>query len=128
MISIKGAMPYLAYTWALVILIVSVLPNDDLPSLSLWEADKVMHFAVYGILTALTSFAIRSRFPHYSLKKSVKTAVGLCILYGMIIEGIQYLLPTRQFDLLDELANSIGCFLAAALVLLISGRQKATNR
>lgn len=120
-------MPYLAYSWALVILIVSVLPNDELPSLSLWEADKVMHFAVYGLLTALTTFAIKGRFPHFSLKKSVKTAVGLCILYGMIIEGIQYLLPTRQFDLLDGLANSIGCLLAAAMVLLISGRQRASN-
>jgi VanZ family protein len=107
-----------------VILIVSVLPNDELPSLSMWESDKVMHFAVYCILTILTTYTIIGRNSNYSLRKSVYSAIGLCILYGMIIECIQYLLPTRQFDLLDELANSIGCFLGAAIVLLISGRQK----
>lgn len=118
--------PYLAGLWATIILVVSVIPGEDLPSLSIWEPDKVMHAFVYGVLTFLICYSL-SKY-RYSLKQSIINAIVLCILYGFVIELIQLLLPTRSFDLLDAVANSTGCLLSGGLILLFSGRRKGKNK
>lgn len=123
---LKRYAPVLAALWAIVIMVVSVIPSADLPSLSIWEPDKVMHASVYAILTLLVYFALIKLRPYRKRKNIV--AAGLCILYGSIIEIIQRLLPTRSFDLLDALANSIGCMLALLVILLISRRNKTEHR
>lgn len=114
MTKLKRYYPYFAGAWALIILVVSVIPGEDLPSLSIWEPDKVMHALVYGILCCLLAFSIsKNRF----IPKQT-------ILYGFVIELIQLLLPTRSFDLLDAVANSSGCLLAGGLILLFSGQRR----
>ena len=45
------------------------------------------------------------------------------ILSGFFIELIQLVLPTRKFDILDALANTVGCFIAGGIILLISGKR-----
>ena len=125
--SVSGKIwPGLMYFWALLILFVSVIPGEALPSISIWEPDKVMHATVYGILTFLLFRTIKIRSLTYSLKKSALTAFILCIFYGFIIELIQLMLPDRKFDLFDALANSIGCFITLACILIFSApRQSA---
>ncbi len=118
--------PAIAVIWALIILAISVIPGADLPSLSIWEPDKVMHAFVYCVLTFLLFFSL-SKSPAKRSHKII-IAAGLCILYGFIIELIQLVLPTRSFDMLDALANSIGCVLAMAVILVISRQNKAANR
>lgn len=117
-------LPVLTSGWALAILVVSVMPAEDLPSLSIWEPDKVMHAFVYAILTWLLSrMLVFSRFA-LSVLKSVIVSAGVCIAYGFCIEIIQLVMPTRQFDWFDTLANSIGCALAMTAVLVFSGSKK----
>jgi VanZ family protein len=115
---------YFVGLWAGVILVVSVIPGQDLPSLSIWEPDKVMHALVYGVLTYLLFVAISYKSTKNNL---LIFAITLCILYGFIIELIQKVLPTRTFDMYDMLANTIGCLLAGGLILLISGRKSLKN-
>lgn len=119
--SLRRYAPYLAALWALTILVVSVIPGEDLPSLSIWEPDKVMHAFVYGVLTALI-YITRPQNAVF-IKKMIFQAIFLCILYGFFIELIQLVLPTRKFDILDALANTVGCFIAGALILLISRKR-----
>lgn len=119
--SFRRYAPYLAALWALIILVVSVIPGEDLPSLSIWEPDKVMHAFVYGVLTALI-YITRPQNAVF-IKKLIFQAILLCILYGFFIELIQLVLPTRKFDILDALANTVGCFIAGALILLISRKR-----
>ena len=119
--SLRRYAPYLAALWALIILVVSVIPGEDLPSLSIWEPDKVMHAFVYGVLTALIYIAHSQNAVF--IKKLIFQAILLCILYGFFIELIQLVLPTRKFDILDALANTVGCFIAGAIILLISGKR-----
>ena len=119
--SLRRYAPYLAALWALTILVVSVIPGEDLPSLSIWEPDKVMHAFVYGVLTALIYIAHSQNAVF--IKKLIFQAILLCILYGFFIELIQLVLPTRKFDILDALANTVGCFIAGAIILLISGKR-----
>ena len=116
--SLRRYAPYLAALWALTILVVSVIPGEDLPSLSIWEPDKAF---VYGVLTALI-FIARPQNGVF-IKKLVFQAILLCILYGFFIELIQLVLPTRKFDILDALANTVGCFIAGGIILLISGKR-----
>ena len=119
--SFRRYAPYLAALWALIILVVSVIPGDDLPSLSIWEPDKVMHAFVYGVLTALI-YITRPQNAVF-IKKLIFQAILLCILYGFFIELIQLVLPTRKFDILDALANTVGCFIAGGIILLISRKR-----
>jgi VanZ family protein len=122
----KRYAPAATIIWALIILTVSVIPGTDLPSLSIWEPDKVMHAFVYGVLTILLFYALqKAMFPR--VNKIIFTT-ALCILYGFIIELIQLALPSRSFDMLDALANAIGCLAAMALILVISRQNKAANR
>lgn len=116
--------PVLLFLWAAVIMVVSVIPGADLPSLSIWEPDKVMHVFVYAVLTFLVFKWLKSFSTPVSLNKKAFIAVTVCILYGFIIELIQLILPTRSFDLLDELANTIGCLLSLTGILVFSSKRK----
>ena len=107
--SLRRYAPYLAALWALTILVVSVIPGEDLPSF------------VYGVLTALIYIAHSQNAVF--IKKLIFQAILLCILYGFFIELIQLVLPTRKFDILDALANTVGCFIAGGIILLISGKR-----
>ena len=114
----------LLFAWTVLIMVLSVIPGADLPTLTLWEPDKIMHAFVYGVLTFLTFQWLKS-FPAFaSLNKKAIISVIVCILYGFIIELIQLILPTRKFDLLDELANTIGCLISVAVILVFSSKSK----
>lgn len=115
--------PVLLFLWAAVIMVVSVIPGADLPSLSIWEPDKVMHVFVYAVLTFLFFKWLKGFSTPVSLNKKAFIAVTVCILYGFIIELIQLILPTRSFDLLDELANMIGCLLSLIGILVFSSKR-----
>lgn len=116
--------PYLTFGWAAAILVVSVIPSEELPDLNMWEPDKVFHALFYAIMTGLVFLLLKPRLPHQTSLNVVMKAALLCILYGFCIECIQLWLPTRSFDIFDVLADSLGCIVAVAAVLVISKRKK----
>ena len=63
--------------------------------------DKVVHLLAFFSLLLLFDFA-------YPLVKIYCTKVNLLLIFGSMIETIQYFIPGREFSLLDILANSIG--------------------
>lgn len=56
---------------------------------------------------------------HLLRQKAVIVSLSVSILYGVIIEVIQYTIPGRQFELLDILANSLGCFTGLGVFYLV---------
>jgi len=60
--------------------------------------DKVKHFFAYFLL----SFLI------YGATKNFKIAVFLSIIYGFLMEALQFTVPFRSFSLFDILVNSLG--------------------
>jgi VanZ family protein len=110
--------------WAAFLLFVSVIPGKDLPSISLWEADKLFHALFYALLTLLAHSWLRLRFPSAGRLRIAILSSLLCILYGFFIELIQLALPSRACDMYDGLANAAGCILAA-LLLLVTGKGEA---
>ena len=105
--------------WALIILILSLLPGKDMPSFSLWEmvnSDKVAHFGFYGIQAYLLARGLFLTNPQMKGSSIFMWAFILVVAYGGLIEVMQgTLCADRYADILDFLANTIG----AGLGLLI---------
>jgi VanZ family protein len=77
----------------------ATIPIDFEPAFDV--NDKVAHTAAFFVLAFLVDFSYpRSRFG--------ATKVTALLAYGMLIEAIQYFLPTRSFSLLDWVADAAG--------------------
>ena len=111
---LKALLP--SILWALVILFLSAMPSINLPE-TLWDLlapDKWAHVLVYGILTFLLLQNLSTQISDDE-KKVVVTALIISILYGILMEGMQYtFFPYRYFEYLDIIANIIGCFTGMA--------------
>ncbi len=83
---------------------------DPFPEIVLWYEDKWQHLLIYAVLTFLW---IRA-----GLSPPVAALSVAC--WSAFLEAGQLLVPYRSFDLLDLLANGLGCLL---VVLLLRGRR-----
>ena len=107
-----------ALSGALLVLILSVLPQQDFPEVGMINADKVVHVLMYGGLTYLfakgfyrqTACELLNR--HYLI-----TAAVLCTLYGGFLEILQSApFISRSGDWLDFFFNGIGALASAAVL------------
>jgi len=79
-------------------------------SKSFFLNDKFLHMCVFLIMTIWLS----GQYTFDSFKK-----IGfLLFLFGVVIEIIQFVLPYRNAELLDLLANLLGIFIAIVIVNL----------
>lgn len=112
---------WFAIAWASLILILSLLPGEDLPEINLWEFDKLAHAIFYAILSFSTIAALRKQYPDWKNRfLSIFFAIALCIFFGLCIEVIQgTFLESRFFDIYDLVANFIGCLLGVIGIIVI---------
>lgn len=109
---------HLIYASAAIVLLmaimyVSLLDKVELPEAPVIQADKIVHFTMYFIL----SLAIYKGFFNKKLLKSILIASLLSFLYGLIVEILQFsLTSTRMFDIFDIFANGIGTIFAYLIV------------
>jgi len=106
-----------AVAWFFISLYLLCLPGSKIPKypfLALIHADKWVHIGMFGILCFLFNRAFNKIILTRSTLKKYLLAVTLAgIAYGTIMEFVQkYWIPDRSFELLDILADSIGCLLA----------------
>lgn len=87
-----------------------VAPQEELPPVRLW--DKAAHTLAFAALMLLCAIAYRQRF-------SLARIAIMLFIFGVGIEIIQYLIPYREFSLLDMLANSLGILVALPLIIPI---------
>lgn len=78
----------------------SLAPMPEIPGPTL--SDKVLHTLAYAGITFWGFYG----FPKGGLK-----LVAFVIAWGILIELLQWLTPTRMLELLDMLANSLGAFI-----------------
>jgi VanZ family protein len=98
-----------ALLWAAVIFALSSQSSLPGPPFPIVGADKIAHAGEYAVLVLLLLTADRGRRPWFW--------VAAAILYAVSDELHQLLVPYREADLLDLLADSAGAVLAAALWL-----------
>ena len=89
-----------------------LLPAKEVPEMRIPFVDKIVHFAIFSVLTFIWLWFCES-------KKLVKYTVWVLLLvltYGIIIEALQELFfETRTADVWDVLANSIGILIGLAV-------------
>ena len=93
------------------------LPQDEDPTkFHIPHADKIVHFGIFFILSAL--ICLEKKFLTFSDKTKI---VLITTLYGIIIELIQYFIPWRGFDYYDMFADFAGALAGVCSYKLFTG-------
>ncbi|KYG85702.1 hypothetical protein AWW67_00200 [Roseivirga seohaensis] len=95
--------------WAIVLAVLMLLPQDSFPESKLLSYDKLAHLGVFGILSFLVLLGKRNKEDKVRLEnKSLIRALTICIVYGLVLESLQSVVPGRMTDIYDLLSNTIG--------------------
>jgi len=97
------------YVVALAILsLMSAKKAQQISPMDFLGGDKVAHLVAYALLSFLVMYALNRNLE----KKNWIWIMLACIIYGIILECLQYVFFTgRHFEILDIIANIIGCIL-----------------
>ncbi len=90
----------------------------DTGNLNVPYADKIVHFVFYLGFGFLGTLCFRERTNgSLGLGKTVGSVVVVAIIYGIIIEILQYTLTAdRMAELGDVVANTLGAFAGIGLI------------
>jgi len=114
--------------WFFVVGILTLMPAKDVPEVGWFDKipdfDKFVHAVLFGGLVIL--FAIPILKSQISSRQKVHYAIRVCIaavLWGITIEFLQkFFVPSRDFDLLDWAADTIGAIIALLIITRILKR------
>ena len=114
--------------WSLTILFLCTLGTEDLPSigfLDLFSFDKFVHTMMFGVLSLTLITGLRKQDLSATLRrKALLVAGGFSVLYGVVIEILQFLMDTgRVAEFQDLLANTVGCALGIYFFRLVYGKE-----
>jgi|SaaInlStandDraft_5_1057022.scaffolds.fasta_scaffold63853_3 VanZ family protein len=117
--------------WTLIILLVCLMPGDNLPSssfLSFKGSDKLIHTTLYLVLIILVGKGLVNYFKSsYSRSRIIVIAFLYCLFLGVGIEFIQSVFVAgRLGDVFDVLANAIGS--SIGVVILIAQLKTKTGK
>ena len=99
----------LAITWTVLITVASLISFNSVPKVKIIGNDKLVHFIFYLVFVILWSLA--NKRAYFKIKYEL-LIVFFAIVYGIIIEVLQGVLTqTRQADIYDVLANSLGAII-----------------
>lgn len=111
-----------ALTWAGLLAILSLMPNDRMPKFSwadLWSPDKFGHVIFYCIFSYLIMYALHRQKERIKSGRVIFIGVLTACTYGLLMEFLQrFFSPSRYFELLDIIANIIGSFTAILIYKL----------
>jgi VanZ family protein len=114
-----------AFLWALLILLLSLLPSKHIPEIEWWNIisiDKLVHVFFYMVLVILLFIGFYKQYSFRFLRLNcIKTVLIIGITYGIAIEFIQSQLVYngRFFELGDVAANVSGCFVGWGIFFLV---------
>ncbi len=110
--------------WALLILILCLLPGKDIPSLQIFEFDKLVHFLIYLLLALLMYYGWVKQKSYASLHRNTLVKILIItFIYGFAVEVIQELCTAdRHFDIYDALANAAGAVAGSFLCIYLKPR------
>lgn len=112
---LKAFLP--AAIWWLVLTYCSLTTVPELPKFNLFSMDKMMHFGIYGLLNLFLLGGWRSTGKPLTIKV-IAVCTTVAVVWGILIELLQGLLPYRSFEWDDMLANTIGALLTIPLYWL----------
>jgi VanZ family protein len=113
---------YLLVIWLLTIIILSSIPS--IPTLTIHTArseirlDYMMHFCEYGLLTFLAFLYFTNSKFRLDYKKIILITISL-MMFAVIDEFHQKLIPGRSFNVNDILSNITGILAAVIFCLIV---------
>lgn len=115
-------------SWALLILILCSSPKSELPSTTLWDFlsfDKLAHASVFCLLVHLLIVGFKKQYNSFYLRYHARFwAFIIGFTYGIALELIQMFFSTdRSAELMDLIANALGCVTGIGLFRIIYGRE-----
>lgn len=111
----------LVYTFLITVAFLS--PATDVPKVQIPYLDKLVHILIHLGLCLIWLFFTFSNDKYHISIKSVVVVLVICFSYGITIEAAQHWFTTsRQFDLLDVLANVAGSLLGLWSFYKVRGR------
>jgi VanZ family protein len=110
-----------ALLWWAVVTYCSVNAVPSLPDFNLFEADKLIHFGIYALLSLfLIGGSVRSG---YALDARLLTQIVLFSAgWGALMECVQAYLPFRFFEWDDMIANAAGAACALPMFFWVLRR------
>src|SRR5690606_9167792 len=90
----------------------------DTGTLNIPHADKITHFVFYLVFVVLGCMFVRERSGgRIPMSRTTWGVTISAIVYGMIIEGLQYTLTwDRMMEFMDMVSNTLGALVALFLV------------
>jgi VanZ family protein len=119
-----------AYLWGIIVLFLTGLPGNDLPTLpSYWDSiqpDKIVHMGMFGLLFLLLAAGSYYKGGKTAIsKKLIIIYLSVTIALGGIIELLQkWVFIGRSCDIQDFFADTVGIMLALLFYLVIFENKK----
>lgn len=107
----------IAIAYTVFITIMLLVPSQGLlPQQDKIPYDKAAHLIINCVLIVFWLLFFYKKENKMMAVTTIYVVFGLCLLYGIIIEALQYILTTyRQADMLDVVANTIGLLIGVGL-------------
>ena len=114
----------LFFIWFGLIVFASVVPNSAgdqsfLAKMALTKSGFFQHVFGYFVLSALAFFAFE--------KKRLWLYLMGIVLVGVLFEAVQYVMPTRTFNVYDVVGNGVG-ILSFVVIMLKRGNVRTLER
>ncbi|WP_236252934.1 VanZ family protein [Echinicola sp. 20G] len=109
-----------AILWLVLLLALILSPGDKLPSAAkIPGLDKVAHFSLFAGLLLLWNRALNSRDKKFTKQIFITNYLVFGIIFAILVEVIQQMVPNRAFDLLDIVANLSGSFVGTVCFYIL---------
>ena len=103
-----------ALVWLIIIVVLSGYPGKNLPKAPFDEFDKLVHLAIYALLSFLSALGFSKQPNSFLLSNKLQIffSISFSIIMGGLIEVLQeYVFINRYGDWYDFIANSLGAII-----------------
>uniref|UniRef100_UPI004047ABAA VanZ family protein n=1 Tax=Roseivirga sp. TaxID=1964215 RepID=UPI004047ABAA len=102
--------------WGMMLAVLMLAPQDAFPESELLGYDKLAHLGVFAIFSITILFGNKLRHHKKKLDNQKKlNAFFISVVYGIVLESLQYFVPGRMVDIYDLLANTVGAIVGVIL-------------
>lgn len=117
----------IAIVLSIIVAFVSLMPSSGVPKVEIKHLDKLVHFAMYFVLSMSYGLAFSFMCKTRNFKKWLYPFL-MALCFGILMEICQeFFTNTRHFDVFDILANGIGSFFGILILKKLSLTFKTIN-
>ena len=106
--------------WMGIILLLTLVTGENKANMEYPHFDKVIHLLSFCVLTFFMIIGFTKQDRYSSLRFNAnRYAILVSIVYGVLLELLQWFISGRSLKVLDIVSDSIGCILGYYLFVLV---------